>query len=82
MGDTGEITLQVTQKGFDLEISEHLVAGRRSPSTPPVQDAVFIFNFMGPEYYHLRWNNHIGDRFAAFTLHVRPGIKTSVDLRQ
>ncbi len=82
VGDTGEITLQVTQKGFDLEISEHLVAGRRSPSTPPVQDAVFIFNFMGPEYYHLRWNNHIGDRFAAFTLHVRPGIKSSVDLRQ
>ena len=46
------------------------------------KDAVFVFNFMGPEYYHLRWNNHIGDRFAAFTLHVRPGIKTSVDLRQ
>ena len=82
LGDTGAMTLQVTQKGFDLEIMEHLTEGRRSTATPPVQDAVFIFNFMGPEYYHIRWTSHIGDRFAAFTLHVRPGIKTSATLRR
>lgn len=82
VGDTGEMTLQVTQKGFDLEITEFVKTGRRSATTPPVQDAVFILDFMGSEYYHLHWTNHIGDRFAAFSLHVRPGIKTTVALRQ
>lgn len=82
VGDTGALTLQVIQSGFDLRVTEQLQPGRSSADTPPVQDAVFVLNFLAPEYYHIHWTTDIGDRFAAFTLHVRPGIKTSQPLKQ
>lgn len=82
VGDTGALTLQVTQCGFDLRVVEQLQEGRRSNMTPPAQDAVFVLNFLGPEYYHIHWTTALGDRYAAFTLHVRPGIKTEATLKQ
>lgn len=81
LGVTGALTLQVTQIGFDLQIQEHLTPGA-GLSENSVEDAVFVINFLAPERYHIHYVADPGDRFAAFTLHVRPGIKTAVELRQ
>ncbi|GEM_PF-321477 len=36
--------------------------------------AVFVLDFFAPEWYHIQYLNEHDGRFAAFTLHVRPGI--------
>ena len=36
--------------------------------------AVFVLDFFAPEWYHIRYLNEHDGRFAAFTLHIRPGI--------
>lgn len=81
VGVTGSMTLTVTQTGFDLQIEERLTVGA-GLSENSVEDAVFVFNFLAPERYHIHYVAYPGDRFAAFSLHVRPGIKTRVTLRQ
>ena len=36
--------------------------------------AVFVLDFFAPEWYHIRYLKEHDGRFAAFTLHIRPGI--------
>ena len=36
--------------------------------------AVFVLDFFAPEWYQIRYLNEHDGRFAAFTLHIRPGI--------
>lgn len=44
--------------------------------------AVFVLDFFAPEWYHIQYINEHDGRFAAFTLHVRPGIHTRRPFKQ
>ncbi len=44
--------------------------------------AVFVLDFFAPEWYHIQYINEHDGRFAAFTLHVRPGIHTHRPFKQ
>ena len=45
-------------------------------------EAVFVLDFLAPEWYHIQYLNEHDGRFAAFTLHVRPGIHTTRPFKQ
>lgn len=68
---TGAASLAITQIGFDLSIIERTVAG----SGPAQNEAVFVLNFMGNEWYHIKYVCEHTGRFTAFSLHVRPGLR-------
>ncbi len=68
----GAVSLAVKVKGFDVEIEERIIYG--SPACPHVADAMFTLDFMAAEHYHVKFNSDRTGLFAAFTLHVRPGI--------
>ena len=70
MGDEGAATLDAEVAGFDVTLTERLRAGRG----PAVGEAVWVMDFFGREYYHIRFTSEASGRFAAVTLHVRPGI--------
>ena len=54
-----------------------------SASSHPVNMlAVFVLDFFAPEWYHIQYINEHDGRFAAFTLHVRPGIHTRRPFKQ
>ena len=54
-----------------------------STSSHPVNmSAVFVLDFFAPEWYHIQYINEHDGRFAAFTLHVRPGIHTRRPFKQ
>ena len=54
-----------------------------SASSHPVNmSAVFVLDFFAPEWYHIQYINEHDGRFAAFTLHVRPGIHTRRPFKQ
>lgn len=82
---TGAASLAITRTGNDLRIVE-----RMTPGTPlsvdgeaPVQvrEASFHLNFLGRDWYHIKYEAE-GSRFAAFSLHVRPGISITRELVQ
>lgn len=54
----------------------------RGIAASPVTEAIFILTFLAPEWYHIRYTCDPTDRFAAFTLHVRPGLTTTIPLRR
>ena len=68
----GAVSLAIKVKGFDIEIEERITPG--SPGCQPVADAMFALDFLAPEHYHVKYNSDRTGLFAAFTLHVRPGI--------
>lgn len=70
VGDEGAATLDAEVAGFDVTLTERLRAGRG----PAVGEAVWVMDFFGREYYHIRFTSEATGRFAAVTLHVRPGI--------
>lgn len=70
VGDEGAATLDAEVAGFDVTLTERLSAGRG----PAVGEAVWVMDFFGREYYHIRFTSEASGRFAAVTLHVRPGI--------
>ena len=78
---TGALSLAVNQIGFDLEIQERLPPGAGFDGLQ-ISEAVFVLNFLGPDWYHISYTTDPSDRFAAFSLHVRPGLKTTVPLKQ
>lgn len=51
-------------------------------SHPNNMSAVFVLDFFAPEWYHIQYINEHDGRFAAFTLHVRPGIHTRRPFKQ
>lgn len=81
-GDTGNVSISVEQRGFDLDITENITPGRRLSGTAESRDAVFVLSFLGQEWYHIHYTAWPGTRYAAFSLHVRPGIKTTALLRE
>lgn len=70
VGDEGAATLEVEVAGFDVVMNERLRPGRG----PAVGEAVWTMDFFGCEYYHIRYRSESTGRFAALTLHARPGI--------
>lgn len=61
--------------GTNVMIEERLVAGSTWDDTAP--KATFRIDFLPPGRYHVRYNSDRTGLFAAFQLHVRPGITTS-----
>lgn len=70
----GAVSIAVKVSGFDIEIEERLTAGRH-PSFGHADTAIFILDFLAPEWYHIKYNSETSGEFAALTLHVRPGIR-------
>lgn len=82
VGDTGNVSITVEQRGFDLDITENITGGRRISGSAESRDAVFVLSFLGQEWYHIHYTAWPGTRYAAFSLHVRPGIRTAAALRE
>lgn len=78
VGDEGEASIDVEVAGFDVSINERLRAGRG----PAVGEAVWVMDFFGQEYYHIRYRSEQTGRFASLTLHARPGITVDKPLMQ
>jgi hypothetical protein len=78
---TGAVSLAITQIGFDIAIIERVVEG-----TPVdgafVHEAVSTLTFMAQDWYHIKYTDEKTGRFAAFTLHVRPGLTQTIPLKQ
>ena len=53
VGDEGAATIEVEVAGFDVTINERLRPGRGEP----VGEAVWVMDFFGQEYYHIRYNS-------------------------
>lgn len=77
-GASGAVSLAIEQIGFDLDCKERRVDGAGAP----MREAVFVLTFLGSEWYHINYHDEASGRFAAFSLHVRPGIKMRVPLKQ
>jgi hypothetical protein len=78
---TGEVSLAITQIGFDLEIKERIVEGTPVDGAA-VHEAVSTLTFMAQDWYHIKYVDEKTGRFAAFTLHVRPGLRQTIELKQ
>lgn len=78
MCQEGTIALAITKIGFDIEVMERHTPGPGWPAT----EATFTLNFLGREWYHIRWDVEGSQRHASFSLHVRPGLKTTVPLKE
>lgn len=71
---TGAVSLAVTCDGVNVSFEERLVQG--SDWDEPARTASFRIDFLRPGRYHIRYNSDRTGLFAAFQLHVRPGIKS------
>ncbi len=72
---TGAVSLAVSCDGVNVSIEERLVQG--STWDQPARSAAFRIDFLRPGRYHIRYNSDKTGLFAAFQLHVRPGISSS-----
>lgn len=77
----GAIGLTIYKRGFDWEIFERRTSPGRC-TEEPAYEAVFVLRDIAPDWHHIKYNCDPATRFAAFSLHVRPGIRQSVDLYQ
>lgn len=80
MYDGGSVALMIEQRGFDLDVREVRASSGRG--IEPCTEAVFVLTFLGAERYHIKYTADPSSRFAAFGLHVRPGIRQEVRLGQ
>lgn len=78
VGDDGAVSLAVEVIGSDIRIEERIAAGRTAPGS--VKGAEFELRFLKPGFYHVRYNSQPTGLFAAFPLHVAPGIRISKQL--
>ena len=72
--DTGAVSLAVSVIGFDITIEERITD---TPGGNPVNTALFTFDFLGQERYHLRYNSEATATAASMTLSNRPGMHLS-----
>lgn len=72
---SGTVALAIEQRGFDVTMRERVTAG--SPADGGVTDALFMFDFFASEWYHIRYESEATGRMAAFSLHVRPGLRST-----
>ena len=76
---SGNVALAIEITGFDVVMRERITAG--SPADGTATEAVFLLDFFAKEWYHVRYEAAPGGRMAAFSLHVRPGLRTSHALK-
>ena len=69
----GAVSLAVKVSGFDIVIEERITPGNVS-AEGVANSVVFRFDFLAPEWYHIRYESERFGEHAAFTLHVREGI--------
>lgn len=72
---TGAVSLAAKCDGSTITFEERLVAG--SSWDAPARKATFHIDFLRPGRYHIRYNSDRTGLFAAFPLHVRPGINAT-----
>lgn len=70
----GAVSLAVKVSGFDILIEERITPGPSSPFGM-ADCAVFHLDFLSPEWYHIRYESERFSEHAAFTLHVREGLR-------
>ncbi|MDE7025208.1 MAG: hypothetical protein K2O88_04925 [Paramuribaculum sp.] len=75
--DAGAVSLAVSVSGFNITIKERVTLAECGEAR---NEALFVLDFLAPEYYHIRYESDDTSLFCAFTLHVRPGIKTRKEL--
>lgn len=71
------VSLAITQIQFDIAIEERVAD---VPGGEPVDTAVFVLDFMGPERYHLSYNVEHTSLFTSATVAVRPGVRIHREL--
>lgn len=76
--DRGAVSLAVTVSGFDINIEEKIVTSASGGEA--IDTALFTFDFIGIERYHVHYNSPETGLFAAFTLNNRPGMQFSSPL--
>lgn len=69
---SGAVSLAVRTNGVDVFMEERLTPGGGWEA--PASEAVFYIDFLRPGRYHVRYNSERTGLFAAFSLHVRPGL--------
>lgn len=69
---SGAVSLAVSTNGVDVSMEERLVEG--SSWDAQAVEARFNIDFMPPGWYHVKYNSEKTGLFAAFQLHVRPGL--------
>lgn len=78
MTDAGAVSLAISVIGYDVTIEERLV---EKSGGQPVNTALFTFDFLAPERYHIHYISEQTASATAFTLHNRPGLHLSRSLR-
>ncbi len=72
---SGTLAIAIEVIGFDVRINERITAG--NPVDGAATEGVFILDFFAPEYYHIHYTADPTSRMAAFSLHVRPGLRST-----
>lgn len=75
--DASAVSAAVNVTGFDIVIKERIMVADCGEDR---NEAVFVLDFLAPEHYHIKYENEDTNLFCAFTLHVRPGIKSRKEL--
>lgn len=70
----GAVSLAVSVSGFDITIEERVSPGSH-PSFGDASAAVFMLDFLAPEWYHIRYESERHGEHASLTFHIREGIK-------
>jgi len=70
----GAVSLAVTIIGFDIKIEERIVYGR-NPMAESVDTAIFLFDFLAPERYHIQYVSEPTGLFVSTTFNNRPGYR-------
>lgn len=73
--ESGAVSLAIKCDGVNVMIEERLIPGNQYDM--PIDTAIFTLDFLRPGRYHVRYNSDSSGLFAAFQLHVRPGIVAS-----
>lgn len=80
VGDYSSAEAAASKDGDSAE--DHSDSATVATSHRDNMSAVFVLDFFAPEWYHIQYINEHDGRFAAFTLHVRPGIHTRRPFKQ
>jgi hypothetical protein len=74
------VALAITVIGFDLEIHERTSGG--SMIDDRAYAATFRLDFLAPERYHIKYIVDSTQLMTAFSLHVRPSLRSTHALKQ
>ncbi len=72
---SGKLTLSVKIIGFNVTIIEHSTPG--NPADGPATEGTFLLDFFARERYHIYYKSEPTGHMSAFSLNVRPGIRTT-----